>query len=115
MKDFTVKFSLSDDEFLTALRLVAGAVCNVHQTPIDALEDFKVCVTESVLIFKNSGYGEVEVRFFFNDGVCCTVSGMGGVPAEGDCELSLALVSALVDSCDIERSGEIIKRVTLKL
>ena len=41
--------------------------------------------------------------------------GEGGTPKEGENELSLALVSALVKECDIVRRGDIIERVTLKI
>ena len=43
MKEFEVKFNLADSEYMTALRLVTGAVCTVHGLDVDTLEDFKVC------------------------------------------------------------------------
>ena len=43
------------------------------------------------------------------------IEGVGGNPAEGENELSLALISALVDSCEIERRGEIITKVKIKV
>jgi hypothetical protein len=43
------------------------------------------------------------------------IEGEGGNPAEGENELSLALISALVDSCEIERRGEIITKVKIKV
>lgn len=115
MKEFSVKFALSDSEYMTALRLVAGAVCSLHEVDLDTLEDFKVCVTESALILRNNGFEICNVRFFGESGVVCLIEGEGGTPAKGDSELSLALISALVESCDIEKSGEIIKKVTLKI
>ena len=45
MKEFSVRFDLSDSEFNTALRLVAGALCSLAEKDVDAAEDFKVCVT----------------------------------------------------------------------
>jgi len=113
MKDFTVKFSLSDSEYLTALRLVTGAVCSLHGENVDTIEDFKVCVTESVLAVKNCGFEYCTVSFL-PDGAC-TVCGEGGTPHAGDNDLSLALISALVETCDIDRRGEAIERVTLKI
>ena len=38
MKDLSVKFDLADSEFFTALRLVAGALCDVADTDVDAAE-----------------------------------------------------------------------------
>lgn len=115
MKEFSVKFNLKDDEYLTALRLVAGAVAAICEVDLDTAEDFKVCVTESVLILKNCGFEEVQIVFKTRDGVLCTAEGIGGAPKEGENELSLALISALMENCEIERSGDIIKRVCLKV
>lgn len=115
MKEFVVKFNLKDDEYLTALRLVAGAVASISEVDLDTAEDFKVCVTESVLILKNCGFEEAKVTFKADEGVRCTAEGLGGQPKEGENELSLALISALMENCDIERTGDIIKRVCLKI
>lgn len=46
MKKFSVEFDLCDSEYMTALRLVAGAVCSAADVDVDLLEDFKVCVTD---------------------------------------------------------------------
>lgn len=115
MKELLIKFNLQDSEYLTALRLAAGAVASLNETDLDTAEDFKVCVTESVLILKNCGFEEVGVTFKADGGVCCIAEGIGGNPKEGENELSLALISALMENCEIERSGDIIKRVCLKI
>ena len=115
MKEFSLKFNLADSEYLTALRLVTGAVCSAHEVDLDTLEDFKVCVTESAIILKNCGFEKVSVVFMGGEKVCCTLTGEGGTPKEGENELSLALISALVSGCDISRRGEIIEKVTLNI
>lgn len=115
MKDLCVKFYLSDSAYITALRLVAGAVCSAYDMDVDISEDFKVCVTESCIILKNCGFETATITFAGGDKVCCTVEGDGGTPKESENEFSLALISALVGECEIERSGEIIKRVCLKI
>lgn len=115
MKGLLIKFNLKDDEYLTALRLAAGAVASLKEIDLDTAEDFKVCVTESVLILKNCGFEEVAVNFKTEEGVYCIAEGLGGQPKEGENELSLALISALMEHCEIERSGDIIKRVCLKI
>lgn len=115
MKDLVLKFNLADSEYMTAVRLVTGAVCSVHEVDLDTLEDFKVCVTESIIILKNCGFEGVCVAFGGEKDVCCTVSGEGGLPCAGENELSLALISALVKECALSRRGEIIERVTLKI
>lgn len=114
MKDFCVEFNLADSEYMTALRLVAGAVCALHDVALDDMEDFKVCVTESVIIMKNSGFESVRVSFS-GESVECTVVGEGGTPAEGDCELSLALIAAMIESCDIHSRGGVISSITLRI
>lgn len=114
MKEFTVKFHLADSEYMTALRLVCSAVCSAHEMDLDALEDFKVCVTESAIILKNCGFDTVTAVFGGSGELVCTVRGEGGKPEKGDNELSLALISALVGDCEISRRGEIIEKVTLR-
>lgn len=115
MKEFTVKFHLEDSGYFTALRLVTGAVCSIGDADIDAIEDFKVCVTESALLLKSSGYESAVCVFGGGEGVCCEISGEGGTPRAGESEFSIALISALVNECDIKRRGEIIEKVTIKL
>ena len=115
MKAFTVEFYLSDSEYLTALRLVAGAVCSAADIGVDELEDFKVCVTESALVLKNGGFEKVTAQFNTQNGVTATLTGLGGKPEKGDSELSLALIGALVESCKIDEKNGIIDRITLKI
>lgn len=115
MKAFTVEFYLSDSEYLTALRLVAGAVCSAADIDVDELEDFKVCVTESALILKNGGFERVRAVFDTENSVKATLTGLGGTAKKGDSELSLALIGALVESCDINEKNGIIDGITLKI
>lgn len=115
MKDFKLNFSLCDREYLTAVRLVVGAVLACEDADLDATEDFKVCVTESCIILKNCGYEGVEITFKTDGAVKAEVCGLGGKPAAADNEFSLALVSALVSDCEILRDGEAINKVTLTL
>ncbi|MDE7330455.1 MAG: ATP-binding protein [Clostridia bacterium] len=115
MKEFAVQFHLADSEYMTALRLVCGAVCSIHGLDVDATEDFKVCVTESAIILKNCGFDKICATFGGSGQITVCVEGEGGQPKEGENELSLALISALVTECDIVRDGEIIRKVTLKV
>lgn len=114
MKDLSIDFYLSDSAYMTALRLVAGAVCAAHDVDVDAMEDFKVCVTESAIILKNCGYEKITATFG-GEGAGCTVEGVGGAPHSAENEFSLALVSALVGECRFEERDGIIKRVILKI
>lgn len=115
MKDLSVKFYLADSEYYTALRLVAGAVCSAANVDVDTLEDFKVCVTESALIFKNCGYEQIEATFCVDKGVRAEICGIGGNITEGDNALSLALISALVKRADIENTDGIVNKVILSI
>lgn len=115
MKEFTVEFYLADSGYNTALRLVAGAIAGAAGADVDVMEDFKVCVTESALILKNCGSERVKVVFGTEGGLRAEIFGIGGEACEGDNELSLALISALVSDCEIEKDGEIIKKLTLKI
>lgn len=115
MKDLFVDFDLSDGKYLTALRLVAGAVCSVGDVPVDLLEDFKLCVAECAIILKNEGYLRASASFSVGDGVRVEVEGKGGSPAPADNSISLSLISALLDDCDIVRDGDLILKVSLHI
>lgn len=116
MKDFRLSFSLSDSKFLTAVRLAVGGVCAAADLDIDATEDFKVSVTESCLILKNCGFGGAEIVLHTSEGVSAEICGSeAGELTEGENEFSLALISALVSSCDIEKCGKAISKVVLKV
>lgn len=115
MKTFKVEFCLADSEFMTALRLAVGAVCAAADADIDATEDMKVCVTESCLLLKDCGYESVAVELSCAGGVTARVCGCGGCPVDRDNGFSLALISALVSSCGIEKNNGIIGGLTLKI
>lgn len=115
MKEITVKFHLEDSAYITALRLVAGAVCSAHDADLDTLEDFKVCVTESAIILKNCGFENVTVTFCGGEELGCVLEGGGGTPKGSENEFSVALISALVKECEFGRKNGIIDRVTLKI
>ncbi len=116
MKDFMISFSLDDSKYFTAVRLAVGGVCAAADLDIDATEDFKVSVTESCLILKNCGFGGAQIILHTSDEVVAEVCGEdAGQLCEGENEFSLALISALVSSCEIEKSGDAIKKVVLKV
>ena len=115
MKEFAVKFHLEDSAYMTALRLVAGAVCSAEDVDVDTSEDFKVCVTESAILLKNCGFESAEFVFSTDGGVTLEAAGKGGKPHASENDFSLALVSALVSDCKIDGRGGIIEKVTLKI
>lgn len=115
MKTFTVKFYLADSEFMTALRLAVGAVCSAADVDVDTTEDMKVCITESCLYLKNCGYASVTVTMGVDGGFNASVCGEGGTPEDKDNGFSLALISALVSSCEVERADGLVNKLTLKI
>lgn len=115
MKDFKIEFNLADSEYMTALRLAVGAVCAAADTDVDGAEDMKVCVTESCLILKACGFENAVISLSGFNGVRADVKGEGGTPKPNDNEFSLALVSALVSSLTLERTGDVISGLSLTL
>lgn len=115
MKTISVELNLADSEFMAALRLVVGVVCSAADVDVDASEDMKVCVTESCLLLKSCGYKSIKAELSAGDGVTASVTGYGGAVKEAENEFSLALISALVSSCEISRESGVIKTVTIKL
>lgn len=115
MRQFTVEFHLCDSEYMTALRLVAGAVCSAANANLDVLDDFKVCVTEGALILKSCGFEKVRAEFQTANGLSCTLTGFGGTPCAGNNEFSLSLIRALVSGCGIKSENGVISKVTVKI
>ena len=59
---FTVKMSLSG-EYMTTIRLTVGGLCAVAGFDVDSAEDYKVCVTESLLILQRGGFANATLTF----------------------------------------------------
>lgn len=115
MKDFNINFCLADSEYMTAVRLAVGAFCATCDKDVDKIEDMKVCVTESCIILRDCGFERAQISLVKGDFVTCEVCGMGGTPSGCDNEFSLALVSALVADCNIERQEGVIYKLLLTL
>ena len=80
MDKFTVRLPLTG-EYLTTVRLTAGGLCALADFDVDSAEDFKVCVTESLLILKRGGSVRAAIEFSIGDALACTLTGLesGGV------------------------------------
>lgn len=115
MKAFEIKFALADKQYMTALRLAVGAVCAAADLDVDGAEDMKVCVTESCLILQGCGFESVRISLSFDKGFKAIAEGEGGNPVPYDNGFSLALISALVTSCNIEENGGITSKISLEL
>ena len=103
---FSVTLPLTG-EYLTTVRLTTGGICALAGFDVDFSEDFKVCVTESLLILKRNGYLTATVIFVVGEALQCHVKGEqdGGMIEDSmEEEISHALLYALVDDVDFERN-----------
>ncbi len=107
-RKFTVTLPLTG-EYLTTVRLTTGGLCSLVGFDVDTAEDFKVCVTESLLILKRNGYRYATIDFTVGEALGCYLCGQeGGEKAEDDFEdeISRALLSALVGEVVFETNEE---------
>lgn len=98
MEKFTVSLPLTG-EYLTTVRLTTGGLCSLVGFDVDTAEDFKVCVTESLLILKRNGFTTATIAFEVDELLSCSVCGAerGGEKDLGmEDEISRALLEALL-------------------
>lgn len=106
---FEFSFPLKS-ELMTTVRLAAGGVCALKGLDIDATEDCKVCITESLLLLKHRGYTSANVLFFEGENLSVRIEGEGeGEEADSpEDEISLALLSALLGEVGTtEKNGKL--------
>lgn len=104
MEKFTVTLPLTG-EYLTTVRLTTGGLCALAGFNVDETEDYKVCVTESLLILKRNGYRSASIYFTVGETLACKVQGENGDGAfeeNIEDEISRALLSALVGEVSFE-------------
>ncbi len=106
---FEISFPLKS-ELMTTVRLAAGGVCAMKGLDIDAAEDCKVCITESLLLLKHRGYLTANIFFYEGEALSVRIEGEGegeGEPSPED-DISLALLSALLGDVETtERGGKL--------
>lgn len=118
MKEF-FQFSLPLDNgsLMTTVRLTVGGLAAAAGLDVDEGEDFKVCVTESLLIFKRNGFASVSAKFDLSDGFTAVLSAQSpsGEKSGGSLEdeISYALLGALVDEVSFERNEGAVVGITL--
>ncbi len=98
MEKFSVTLPLTG-EYLTTVRLTTGGLCALVGFDVDAAEDYKVCVTESLLILKRNGFSSATIEFVVGEALSCKIVGMeenGERENSFEDEISRALLSALV-------------------
>ena len=109
MKLMSLEFPLNSD-IMTSVRLVTGGVCALVGFDLDGTEDCKVCVTESLLILSRGGAKTARLSFEREEELIILIEGQneGDVPAESSVEdeISVALLSALVDDLQISKERE---------
>ena len=97
-----------DREIMTTVRLATGGICSLAGFGLDASEDCKVCITESLLLLLHAGCKRAKLGFFREEGLRIELLGEGGVPSEEKTkeeEISVALLTALVDGLSIESTA----------
>lgn len=102
MEKFSVSLPLTG-EYLTTVRLTVGGLCSLVGFDVDLAEDYKVCVTESLLILKRNGFLRADLEFTVGETLACAVIGVdnGGEKEESiEDEISRALLSALLGKVD---------------
>ena len=113
MEKFSVNLPLTG-EYLTTVRLTTGGLCSLVGFDVDAAEDYKVCVTESLLILKRNGFTRASIDFTVSDSLACEICGVeaGGEKEDSfEDEISRALLSALLGKVDftLDEAGKVEK------
>ncbi len=105
MKTFSVSLPLTG-EYLTTVRLTTGGLCALAGFDVESAEDFKVCVTESLLILKRNGFASATLDFTIDETLKCEATGKEQterVEETLEDEISRALLSALVGEVVFEK------------
>ncbi len=113
MEKFSINTPLTG-EYFTTVRLTVGGLCALSGFDVDLAEDFKVCVTESLLILKRNGFSSAKVEFSLGEALSCRVSGetQTGEKEDGlEDEISHALLQALLGKVDVVKDGERVVRI----
>ncbi len=111
------KFSISTPltgEYFTTVRLTTGGLCALAGFDVDETEDFKVCVTESLLILKRNGFSAASVTFTVGEALGCRIVGEGACGEKEDAledEISRALLSALLGKVEFIKNEERVIRI----
>lgn len=102
MEKFSVSLPLTG-EYLTTVRLTTGGLCALVGFDVETAEDYKVCVTESLLILKRNGFLRADITFCVGETLACAVRGVEQTGKKEDAiedEISRALLSALIGNVE---------------
>lgn len=119
MNTFTITLPLTGEgEYLTTVRLTTGGICALANFDVDGAEDFKVCVTESLLILKRNGYEGAEIKYTVGEMLGCQITGKnaGNLPQESiEDEISYALLNALLGKVEfLKNDGGRVETITFE-
>ena len=104
-------------EYFTTVRLAVGGLCALAGFDVDSMEDFKVCVTESLLILKRNGFTSASISLTLGEELACEIAGEGLCGEKEDTpenEISLVLLSALLGSVDFVNDGDKVVKIQFK-
>ena len=116
MKYFSI-ISPLESEYFTTVRLTTGGVCALADFDVESTEDFKVCVTESLLILKRNGYATANIDFEVGEALRCSIVGMGDRGEKVDefeDEISSALLSALVGDVEFIKEEDTVTGIVFE-
>ena len=116
MEKFSVTLPLTG-EYLTTVRLTTGGLCALVGFDVDETEDFKVCVTESLLILKRNGFLTAKIAFTVGEALTCRVTGetAGGEKEDAfEDEISRALLSALLGKVEFVKDGDRVSEIVFE-
>ncbi|MBQ8284012.1 MAG: hypothetical protein IJX75_02845 [Clostridia bacterium] len=118
MEKFSVTLPLTG-EYLTTVRLTTGGLCALAGFDVDSAEDFKVCVTESLLILKRNGFRQAVIDFTIGESLGCTVCGKERIGEKEEAleeEISRALLAALLGQVDFvkDATGEVVEKIAFE-
>ena len=108
MNKFSIKMPLNC-EYMTTARLAVGGLCALAGFDVDSAEDYKVCVTESLLLLKRNGYESAEIEFTVGESLGCKIFGENAVREEengAEDEISYALLAALIGEVEFQRAED---------
>ena len=112
----SLSFELNS-ELMTTLRLTTGGVCSLAGLDMDATEDCKVCVTESLLLLMHNGYPLARVSFCEDGGVFVQIEAEG--KKQGNIEtvddgISSALLCALAEDVNMKKENDCLKAIEFR-
>lgn len=116
MEKFLITLPLTG-EYLTTVRLTTGGLCALVGFNVDETEDFKVCVTESLLILKRNGYAEATITFTVGEALRAEIIGVGerGEKAdEFEDNISCALLSALIGQVEFHKDNDVVTGIVFE-